>query len=137
MVSFDIVMLQGNLRAQTMFYSEAATDRIAASADEGFHDIVEEIIWRSELPEAVRKAQLTYSKARIVDDQEIQRLTDDSLNPNRSPELSERLTVRRKALGKVRNREITCAMVRLPGCTYTMEIDTIQMRIVYWEYQAT
>lgn len=118
-------------------FDAGGTGHLLIDADDAFReDSIEGIIWRSGLPEAVRLSPVTYVAVRTIDAPEIERLTSDTLNPRNCQKITDRLSARRKALSKLNGQEITCAVVRLPGTTYTIEIDCASNAVVYWEYQA-
>lgn len=120
-----------------MFDPEGASHLIEAETSSDTGNVLEEIIWRSQLPGVVRSAPLAYSATRIMDDAEIARITDDRLNIANCKDMTDRLRRRRKALLRVRGKDITCAVVRMPGAVYTLEIDTAAQKLVHWEWQAT
>jgi len=120
-----------------MFDAEGARDPIGAGEASDSGESLEDIVWRSDLPDVVRAAPLTYSATRVMNDAEIERITNDQLNPESCPHTAERLRRRRKSLSRVLGKEITCAVVRLPWAIYTLEIDAGTRRVVHWEWLAT
>ena len=120
-----------------MFDAEGARDLIGAGNAGETGEPLEDVVWQSDLPDVVRAAPRTYAVTRLMNDAEIERLTNEQLNIDRCPHTAERLKRRRKALNRVRGKEITCSVVRLPGAIYTLEIDTDTRQVVHWEWQAT
>ena len=120
-----------------MFDAEGARDLFGAGNAGDTGEPLEDVVWQSDLPDVVRAAPLTYSATRLMNDAEIERITSDQLNIDRCPYTAERLKRRRKALNRVRGKEIICAVVRLPGTIYTLEIDIDARQVVHWEWQAT
>lgn len=120
-----------------MFNAEGARDLTGVDNAGDTGESLEDIVWQSDLPNMVRAAPVTYSATRFINDAEIERIASDQLNKDHCPDMAERLKCRRKALNSVRGKAITCAVVRLPGAIYTLEIDTNSRQVVHWEWQAT
>ena len=119
-----------------MFDAEGAGLTIADDIEET-EDSIEAIIWRSDLPEIVKTARLNYVATRLIDGDEIARLSGESLNPNNCPALTNRLQLRSTALTRLEGEVVSCAVVKLPGATYTIEINREAGRIEHWEVQRT
>lgn len=96
---------------------------------------IESILHRSNLPKDVKTALDFQVFERLMDAEEIARLTDPSRFQQDGSEYVERLQVRRKVLGVYLESTLLCVLIRLPGVTYTIEIDPVAQQIVHWEWQ--
>jgi hypothetical protein len=96
---------------------------------------IESILHRSNLPKDVRPAAITQVFERLMDAEEIARLTEPHQPLTDNSEYLERLRIRRVALSSNRDSVLVCALIRLPGVVYTVEINPRDESIVHWEWQ--
>ena len=96
---------------------------------------IESVLRDSNLPQIVRTSPVSQMFERLIDANEISRLTELGPNEKDNAERIERLRIRREALTKHLGSSLTCVLVRLPGVLYTIEIDPINWSIVHWEWQ--
>ncbi len=90
---------------------------------------IESILRGSPLPKPAQSASITYVHERVMDSAEISRLCGCGTDSD-----AERLAKRREALATHLGKHITCVLIRLPGVSYTIEIDPISQQIVHWEW---
>ncbi len=95
------------------------------------------ILQQSPLPDAVRSAPITYSSERLIDEALIDSVTACPEDMIDNEQYLQQLSVRRAALSRFKGRRLLCAVVRLPGVLYTLEIDPIDHVVVHWEWQAS
>jgi len=119
-----------------MFDAAGASLALIDDAEEG-EDSIEAIVWQSDLPDIVKSSPLSYVATRLINAYEIGRLTCETLNPSDCPKLAMRLQSRCEALSRLNGELVTCAVVRLPGATYTLEINQAAACVEYWEVQST
>lgn len=98
---------------------------------------IQAILIRSDLPEAVKVARITHTCQRLIDANEISRLTDPISLGKEDPVPLEQLSARRKALSPYMGCSLICVCMCLPGAYYTLEIDPISNSVVHWEWQRT
>ena len=96
---------------------------------------IELVLLRSTLPKDVRSTSVSRVFERLIDADEIARLTDPYQVEEYDSYYTNRIRVRRKALTNYLDSTLTCVLIRLPGVTYTIEIDPISHSIVHWEWQ--
>ena len=96
---------------------------------------IEAILHRSNLPKGVRHAAVTQVFERLMDAEEIARLTEPHQPQSDNSEYRERLRIRREALSAYEGSVLVCALIRLPGVVYTVEINPRDETIVHWEWQ--
>ncbi len=96
---------------------------------------IQAVLLCSDLPEAVKVARIHYTCQRLIDANEISRLTDPKSLGNEDPILLQQLSARRKALSPYLGSFLTCVCMCLPGAYYTLEIDPISKSVVHWEWQ--
>ena len=70
-----------------------------------------------------------------MDAEEIARLTEPHPPQSDNSEYLERLRIRREALFANKDSVLICALIRLPGVVYTVEINPRDESIVHWEWQ--
>lgn len=88
-----------------------------------------------ELPQEVRSAPITSSYERILDNEELKRLTNPESIENQDTKQLERLQRRHKSLHPSLGLSLTCVLIRLPGIRYTLEIERASASIVHLEWQ--
>ena len=118
-----------------MFESEHTGGQVSEADSDEIELAVTAAVLQSDLPDIVRQAPLTYSDFRVINASEVDRLTSEELNPAGCNDTSARLQDRRRFLEQHIGQELICAVVRLPGATYTIEVDPSVPNIVHWEYQ--
>ena len=91
-------------------------------------------ITRSSLPKAVKEAPISKIIEHLIDDEEIERLTNPGHDCPADRDLIEK---RRQALSQYKGRELVCILILLPGVRYTIEIDIDAEKVVYWECEPT
>ncbi len=96
---------------------------------------IESILHRSNLPKEVRKAAISQVFERLMDAAEIARLTAPHPPQSDNSEYLERLRIRLEALIANKDSVLICALIRLPGVVYTIEINPRDESIVHWEWQ--
>jgi hypothetical protein len=106
--------------------------------DEGLDEsrtyaLIETILSSSNLPPIVKEAPAFQIFKRRIDAYELDRLTQVNGPEEDDPAKTERLKIRRKALSAYLDCNLTCALIRIPGTIYTVEIDPDLMKVVYWE----
>lgn len=121
-----------------MFDGQTANHEFEFNLDESLTTTtsIESIVRQCcELPEVVRSAELTKIYERLMDDSELDRVTNPlSISVQDVGEI-ERLTKRRKILGAQLGSYLTCVVVQLPGICYTVEIDEDSRSVVHWEWK--
>jgi|GEM_PF-6608612 len=95
---------------------------------------IESVIAASTLPAAAKNGQVSQVFERLMDEREIARLTESVADQVNSAHTEERLAARKTALTAALATYLTCAVIRLPGLTYTVEIDLAKGTIVHWEW---
>jgi hypothetical protein len=106
---------------------------VATSPDDSVD--VRSVLRRSNLPAAVRAATPDFTQERFIDNAEIRRLTTVPSGSEQDKGMLARLATRRKVLLRYQGRSLLCAMIRLAGVCYTIEIDPITGSIAHWEWQ--
>ncbi len=96
---------------------------------------IESALRKSNLPRFVKTLPISHTSERIMDANEILRLTELGFYEKDNAERIERLRIRREALKKHQGSTLTCVLIRLPGVLYTIEIDPVNWSIVHWESQ--
>lgn len=96
---------------------------------------IESILLTSCLPNYVKTAAITSVWERLIDDKEILRLTKTETLETDDPATIERLGIRKKALSGHLGTNLICVLIRLPGASYTVEIDPTTDSIIHWEWQ--
>ena len=96
---------------------------------------IESALRNSNLPQFVKTLPISQLFERCMDANEIFRLTELGFTEKDNAERIERLRIRREALKKHLGSTLTCALIRLPGVLYTIEIDPVNWSIVHWESQ--
>lgn len=114
---------------------QGAASELRGDSDEQFS--IETVLLCSDLPRLVRTARISRIYDRLVDANEISRLTDTRLLSGDKPGQADTLMIRRKALRRYLGSFLTCVYIRLPGCAYTVEIDPDSRTVVHWECQQT
>ena len=97
---------------------------------------IREILDRcSDLPTQIKSAEITYITERVIDKNELARLTSPRSSNQEKPELAALLLARRGALRAYLGSLLTCVFIRLPGVHYTIEIDPVSSSVIHWEWQ--
>ena len=96
---------------------------------------LESVISASALPAAVKNAAISQVFESLMDQKEITRLTATGAEQSNTATMQNRLNTRRLALTAAQGRRLTCAVIHLPGVTYTVEVDLARATIVHWEWQ--
>ena len=96
---------------------------------------IESALRNSNLPQFVKTSPIFQLFERLMDANEVLRLTELGLHEKDNAERIERLRIRRVALRKHQGSTLTCVLIRLPGILYTIEIDPVNWSIVHWESQ--
>jgi len=102
-----------------------------------FPDVEAVIECCSMLPTAVRSAPITSAFERILDYEEMDRLTNPESLERQDTNQLERLQLRRESLRPNLGLLLTCVLIRLPGIHYTIEIDRESGSVVHLEWQRT
>ena len=112
----------------------------SALTDDGAADETEldlaAVIRDSDLPDAVKAVRPVFLSERLIDSAEIERLTTDAGEVGDQTSRSRQLRERRRALQRHAGRTLVCAVIRLPGVLYTIEIDPHTHAVVHWEWQS-
>lgn len=90
----------------------------------------------ADIPQLVREAQLARVDERIIDDSLFRFLTERSITVTDDEVQMVKRQRRTKALSPYLGRSLVCVLITLPGVRYTIEVDTAEERVVYWEWQA-
>lgn len=121
-----------------MFDGQTANHEFEFDLDESLTapTSIESIVRKSaQLPQVVRSAEITKTYERLMDDNELDRVTNPlSIGANDDGEI-DRLTKRRKVLRAKLGSYLTCVVVQLPGICYTIEIDENSSTVVHWEWK--
>ena len=96
---------------------------------------IESVLRNSNLPQFIKISPISQLFEHLIDASEISRLTELGPNEKDNAERIERLRIRREALKKYQGSSLICALIRLPGVLYTIEIDPVNWSIVHWESQ--
>ena len=96
---------------------------------------IESILLNSCLPKYVKTAAISRVCEHLIDEREISRLTEADNLEKDDPAIIERLEIRKKALSAHSGTKLTCVLIRLPGASYTIEIDRTTDSIIHWEWQ--
>ena len=96
---------------------------------------IESVLRNSNLPQFIKISPIPQLFERLIDANEISRLTELGPNGKDNAERIERHSIRREALNKYLGSTLTCVLVRLPGVLYTIEIDPINCSISHGEWQ--
>ena len=87
------------------------------------------------LPNYLKTAAISHVCERLIDESEISRLTETDKLEKNDPATINRLEIRKKALTEHLGATLTCVLIRLPGVSYTIEIDRTTDSIIHWEWQ--
>lgn len=96
---------------------------------------IRSILLSSDLPDTVKTAPVAQTHERLMDSEEIDRLTNPHQPQTAHSDNSERLRIRREALIANKDSILVCILIRLPGVVYTIEINPEMDAIVHWEWQ--
>ena len=101
--------------------------------DTDLRDIIRQ---RRDIPAEVADAVFSHVVRRELDYALFTTITTQSITGGADEEWEARLEKRRIALREHVGDELICVFVCLPRIHYTMEIDPLHRRLVYWEWQA-
>lgn len=101
--------------------------------DTDLRDIIRQ---RRDIPAEVADAVFSHVVRRELDYTLFTTITTQSITSGAEEEWEARLEKRRTALREHVGDELICVFVCLPRIHYTMEIDPLHRRLVYWEWQA-
>ena len=101
--------------------------------DTDLRDIIRQ---RRDIPAEVADATFSHVVRRELDYTLFTTITTQSITGGADEEWEARLEKRRIALREHVGDELICVFVCLPRIHYTMEIDPLHRRLVYWEWQA-
>ena len=101
--------------------------------DTDLRDIIRQ---RRDIPAEVADAVFSHVVRREFDYTLFTTITTQSITGGADEEWEARLEKRRIALREHVGDELICVFVCLPRIHYTMEIDPLHRRLVYWEWQA-
>ena len=87
----------------------------------------------SELPDPIRSAEVDKSFDRMLDDNELDRVTNPMSVEDGDTAAMDRLIRRRKELRPFLGSYLTSAIIRVPGLCYTIEVDMDSETVVHWE----
>ena len=91
----------------------------------------------TDFPSEVSESDFARVDKRKIDESLLKLLTEHS-DPNCSDQALAAATQRRfEALSPYLDRTLICVLIKLPGVTYTIEIDPVDDCIVHWEWQTT
>jgi uncharacterized protein YqeY len=82
-----------------------------------------------DIPAEIGEAQFTRVIERKIDQPFLQLFTENG-QESLSPTMQQRLDV----LSAYLDQTLICVMIRLPGVSYTIEIDPKEDRLVHWEW---
>lgn len=88
-----------------------------------------------ELPRAVRAAGIARVECRSLDRRLLRQLISQSPPPNSETGWSTRILKREESLLPHIGKMLVCALIRLPGVQYTVEVDLLAKTVVHWEWQ--
>jgi hypothetical protein len=88
-----------------------------------------------ELPEVVRAAGIARIERRSLDRRLLRQLISQSPPPNSEIGWSTRILRREESLLPHLGKMLFCALIRLPGVQYTVEVDLVEKMVVHWEWQ--
>lgn len=103
--------------------------------DEVF-DCREVISGFEDLPREVRRAPITRIEGRLLDRSVLAELITQPPPANGEVGWSTRILKREAALMPYVGKVLFCALIRLPGVQYTVEVDPAAQAVVYWEWQS-
>ena len=106
------------------------------AGDDSVFDCIEVIRAFGELPDDVRNAPVARIDGRLLDRRLLAQLISQPPPPNSEVGWSDRILKREESLMPHLGRVLFCALIRLPGVQYTVEIDPVSKAVVHWEWQA-
>jgi len=89
-----------------------------------------------DIPSAVSEASFNRVDERQIDDSFLQLLTEYWAKCTSNDAMAATIKRRIDALSPYLGRTLVCVLIRLPGVSYTIEIDPTAERIVHWEWQS-
>ena len=89
-----------------------------------------------QLPECVRKAEISRIDGRPLNRRLFTQLISQSPPPNSEAGWSSRILKREESLFPYLGKILFCALIRLPGVQYTVEVDPVARAVVHWEWQS-
>ena len=87
----------------------------------------------TKLPRLVRRTTISKYYERVIDDDELDRLTSVALVDCSKVEEVDRLMLRKRVLSSYLGRELVCAVINVPGLCYSIEVDPNASAVVHWE----
>lgn len=104
--------------------------------DESVFDCIEVIRAFGELPDDVRNAPVARIDGRLLDRRLLAQLISQPPPPDSEVGWSDRILRREESLVPHLGKVLFCALIRLPGVQYTVEIDPLSRAVVHWEWQS-
>ena len=107
-----------------------------ASHDEEGFDCAAVIAAFEELPEEVRGARIARVEGRLLDRTLFSHLISQPAPSTKEVGWSSRILRREESLLPHVGKVLFCALIRLPGVQYTVEVDPLAKTVVHWEWQS-
>jgi hypothetical protein len=108
----------------------------SALADELSSDLRELIRTCPDIPDQVREAEFSRIDERVIDEALLVFLTEHCPPAGNDDEQAAALRRRIEALAPYLGRSLVCVLIRMPGVSYTIEIDLTNEHVVHWEWHA-
>ena len=118
---------------QQALFAETWSETLFDSDGFDPHAVIQQF---AQLPESVRRAQISRIERRQIDRGLFTQLITQSPPPDSEVGWSSRILKREESLLPYLGKELVCVLIRLPGIDYTVEIDPVANTVVHWEWQA-
>lgn len=107
----------------------------AYDEDESF-DCATVIASFADLPQEVRQARIARIEGRMLDRALFAQLISQPAPSHAKVGWSSRILRREESLLPHVGKILFCALIRLPGVQYTVEVDPLAKTVVHWEWQS-
>ena len=91
----------------------------------------------TDIPSDICDAAFARVDERKMDKSLLRRLTEGNGSDNHRTDFDATTQRRSAALSPFLGRTLVCVLIRMPGVSYTIEIDPVDERVVHWEWQPT